>query len=165
MKVWTKEEVEFLKQNYNQPIPLEEISKDLGRSKVSVKHKAQRMNLNREWIRFNKPLSNQSRGITDQRYYQNNREKIDQRKITRRKELKKEMVKIAGGKCKNCGYNKCHAALEFHHYEKNKEGNVSTLMKNESRQKLLKEAEKCILLCANCHRELHFTGASYNGLV
>lgn len=99
------------------------------------------------------------RKVIDKRYYENNKEVVYQRKIARRKKLKEEAVNIAGGKCTICGYNKCISALEFHHHEKNKEGNFSSLLKNESRQKLLKEAGKCILLCANCHRELHNKGS------
>ncbi len=97
--------------------------------------------------------------IIDRRYYDNNKKKIYKRKVDRRKRLKEEAVKIAGGKCSVCTYDTCISALEFHHPQKNKEGNFSTLLKNESRQKLLKEAGKCILLCANCHRELHNKGA------
>lgn len=158
MKRWSREDTQFLKENYNEPAPLEEISKDLNRTLKSVKRKAQNMNLHRKWVRFKKPLIKQPRGIIDKRYYIKNKEKVHEKKMARRKRLKEEAVNIAGGKCKNCGYNKCITALEFHHLQKNKEGNISTLLKNESRQKLLKEAEKCILLCANCHRELHYNG-------
>jgi len=79
--------------------------------------------------------------------------------MNRRKGLKEKSIKILGRRCKICGYSKCITALEFHHPKSNKEGNVITLLKNESRQKLLKEVEKCILLCANCHRELHHKGS------
>ena len=78
--------------------------------------------------------------------------------MNRRKRLKAEAINLLGGKCKICGYNKCPDALDFHHPKNNKEGNIGTFLKNESREKLLKEAEKCILLCANCHRELHYNG-------
>lgn len=98
------------------------------------------------------------KSIIDRRYYEKNKEAIYQRKMNRRRRLKEEAVKIAGGKCARCSYNKCISALEFHHHEKNKEGNFSTLLKNESREKLLKEAGKCILVCANCHREMHEVG-------
>ena len=155
---WTEKEEVFLKENYNEKIPLENISNHLNRSLKSIKRKAQNIGLHRQWVRFNKPKLKQPKKVIDRRYYENNKEKVYQRRTDRRKRLKEEAVKIAGGKCSACGYNKCLSALEFHHHQSNKEGNVSTLLKNESRQKLLKEAEKCILLCANCHRELHFKG-------
>lgn len=62
--------------------------------------------------------------------------------------------KLHGNKCQICGYDKCITALEFHHLNpEDKEGIVSDSYGtvNES----LKEAEKCILICANCHREIH----------
>ena len=155
---WSKEEELFLRKNYDNRIPLDNLSKVLNRSLKSVKRKAQNMNLHRKWVRFNKPPINYSREEINKRYYKNNREEVYKRKMERRKRLKKEAVKIAGGQCKNCGYNKCLSALEFHHNKEDKESDISTLLKNESRQKLLKEASKCILLCANCHRELHYNG-------
>lgn len=48
------------------------------------------------------------------------------------------------------------ACLQFHHTDDNKEGNVATLARRGNRQKLLKEIEKCQVLCANCHFKLHF---------
>ena len=59
------------------------------------------------------------------------------------------------GKCERCGYNKCIRALEFHHLNPSEKdfGLSRCLTKNV---KLLKaEADKCILLCSNCHAEIH----------
>ncbi len=158
MNQWKKEEIEFLKENYSNARHLSEISKNIGRSVKAIKHKAARVGISRPRFPSDKPHKRQSRKIIEKKYYEKNKEKVYQRKIERRKRIKEEAVQIAGGKCKICGYNKCISALEFHHNKNNKEGNISTFLKNESRQKLLKEAEKCILLCANCHRELHNKG-------
>jgi hypothetical protein len=69
-------------------------------------------------------------------------------------ERKKKLVDLAGGKCIICGYERYCGALEFHHkIPTEKEYTVS--VKNVSMKILLKEINKCILLCANCHRELH----------
>ena len=157
--IWKKEEIEFLKENYNKKIPLEEISKKLNRSRKSVQRKAQEMSLSRKWMRFNKPKSKQQKSVIDRRYYEKNKKQIYQRKMIRRKRLKEEVVNILGGKCKICSYNKCLAALEFHHTKGNKEDNIQGYIHKESRQKLLKEVNKCILLCANCHREAHHKGS------
>lgn len=73
----------------------------------------------------------------------------------RRRKLKHELVKYKGGKCEICGYDKCEAALEFHHLNPEEKdfqlsgGNTCSL------EKMKKEADKCILVCANCHREIH----------
>ena len=61
-----------------------------------------------------------------------------------------------GGKCTKCGYDKCLAALEFHH--RNKEDKLYNLSQKKymKENSLLKEIGKCNLLCANCHREEHY---------
>jgi len=64
-------------------------------------------------------------------------------------------IKIDRG-CDRCGYNKCAAALEWHHPNQDKDADPSTLLKI-SLDKYLEEIEKCELLCANCHREEHFS--------
>lgn len=73
----------------------------------------------------------------------------------RKKDKKVELIKYKGGKCEICGYNKCVDALEFHHIdETTKDYNISHYM-NRSIDVLKKEADKCILVCSNCHREIH----------
>lgn len=62
-------------------------------------------------------------------------------------------IKIARG-CDKCGYNKCATALEWHHPNNDKDGDPSILLRH-SLDKYMAEAEKCMLLCANCHREEH----------
>ena len=55
--------------------------------------------------------------------------------------------------CSICGYNKCGAALEFHHL-RDKLFLINANIYKSKRGK--KELEKCILLCSNCHAELHY---------
>lgn len=72
-----------------------------------------------------------------------------------RKLRKKQLIEYKGGKCIVCGYNKCEKALEFHHIDpQNKKFGLANtgITKIEL---LKKEADKCILLCSNCHVELH----------
>lgn len=70
---------------------------------------------------------------------------------------KYEAVLVRGGKCEKCGYNHNIAALEFHHLNPDeKEFQIDMRhFSNSSIEKLQKELDKCILLCANCHREEH----------
>jgi len=63
---------------------------------------------------------------------------------------------MLGGKCVKCGYNKCTHALEFHHQNNNKEFTISKQWNSKTWELMKKEVKKCILLCSNCHRELHF---------
>ena len=70
---------------------------------------------------------------------------------------KYEAILARGGKCEKCGYNKNIAVLEFHHRNPDeKEFQIDMRhFSNNSLEKLQLELDKCILLCANCHRELH----------
>ncbi len=69
---------------------------------------------------------------------------------------KKEMINLKGGCCSICGYKKNYSALEFHHIADKSFSLDSRRIANSSIKKLLEELEKCILLCANCHREHHY---------
>lgn len=74
----------------------------------------------------------------------------------RKREYKKRIVDYFGGKCEICGYDKCIGALEFHHKNPNTKENVfSNVMRNLSFEKQKEVTVGCILLCANCHREIH----------
>ena len=71
-----------------------------------------------------------------------------------RNEVKKKLVEYKGGKCQLCGYDKCIAALDFHHLDpEQKDFTISGGTK--SFEHLKSEVDKCILVCANCHREIH----------
>lgn len=74
--------------------------------------------------------------------------------VRRRNKIK--LVEYKGGKCEICGYNKCIDALEFHHLNPEEKDFGLSCGDTRSLEKLKSEADKCILVCANCHRELHF---------
>lgn len=74
--------------------------------------------------------------------------------------LKHKLIEYKGGKCEKCGYNKCDGALQFHHLNPNeKEFTISNtnLGNLKTFEDFYKEVDKCILLCANCHAEEHWT--------
>jgi hypothetical protein len=75
-----------------------------------------------------------------------------------RKNNKDKMIKCMGGCCQICGYNKCNASLEFHHLDPSKKdiglANIRANPKSWDNV-VVPELKKCILLCANCHREVH----------
>ena len=65
-------------------------------------------------------------------------------------------IEYKGGVCERCGYNRCIEALEFHHTDsKGKDFSISEKGYTRSWTMVKKELDKCILLCANCHREIH----------
>tara|TARA_Y100000310_G_scaffold280905_1_gene300973 strand:+ start:1449 stop:1922 length:474 start_codon:yes stop_codon:yes gene_type:complete len=154
---WTKEEIDFLKENYPSEMLVQELSERLNKTIRSIRHKAAREMLSKPRVPHNKPKNKNHRNIVDKEYYEKNKKRIYQMKRARLKRKKIELVIILGGKCNNCGYERCMAALEFHH-KRNKENAIATMIRDISKQKALKEIEKCILLCANCHRELHHKG-------
>jgi len=87
--------------------------------------------------------------------------KTEKGKLVRQKASKKQAqicrkllreLKING--CAICGYNKCTLALQFHHVNpKDKKFNI--IMKQMYNKEIISELNKCILLCANCHLEIH----------
>ena len=73
--------------------------------------------------------------------------------------IKKQLVNYKGGKCEECGYNKCIGALQFHHLDQSiKDFDISTQYTGGhiDMEKMYNEVDKCQLLCANCHAEKHF---------
>lgn len=74
----------------------------------------------------------------------------------RRKKMKEDSIIYKGGKCCICGYNKCVGALEFHHLNPfEKDFSISSSGVTRSWKKIKMELDKCICVCANCHREIH----------
>lgn len=84
------------------------------------------------------------------------KENYRNRQNKRRRAIKLKCVEYLGGKCVECGYDACHAALEFHHKDpaqKTMPMDAANLCSN-TWEKVLAELDKCALLCANCHREV-----------
>lgn len=74
-----------------------------------------------------------------------------------RNKTKLRMIEAFGSKCATCGYSRCIAALEFHHLDPTKKefGPGALRASSSSWQKICDELRKCVMLCANCHREFH----------
>ena len=73
----------------------------------------------------------------------------------RQKDTKRKCVEYKGGSCIICGYNKCNAALEFHHLDPNEKDFEISSKLTSSWEKIQQELDKCILVCSNCHGEIH----------
>ena len=74
----------------------------------------------------------------------------------RRKRIRQMAIEYKGSCCEKCGYNRCIEALEFHHRDSSgKDFSISERGYTRSWIKVKEELDKCILLCANCHREIH----------
>lgn len=79
-----------------------------------------------------------------------------ERVTNRRREIKRMAVEYKGGCCSICGYNKCVAALQFHHIDPTlKDFAIGSDGETRSWERTRIELDKCILVCANCHAEIH----------
>ena len=94
--------------------------------------------------------------MPDKRTYADRAEYLIKAVAKRRRKLKEMVVKYKGGKCIICGYNKYFGAFDLHHRkDSKKEFGLSTRGLTRSWERIKKEADKCLLVCANCHREIH----------
>lgn len=83
------------------------------------------------------------------------REANYQHVATFRRRTKEKAVAYKGGKCVVCSYDRCISAMDFHHLDpKEKDFGLSQNM-SKAWNKIEEELDKCVLLCANCHREVH----------
>lgn len=76
-----------------------------------------------------------------------------------RKNKKTLLIEYKGNKCIICGYNRCNQALQFHHLDPNEKEFAIANSATKSLENLKMEVDKCILVCSNCHVEIH------NGLI
>jgi hypothetical protein len=75
--------------------------------------------------------------------------------VTRRhQKLKRLLVDEAGGCCAVCGYARCIINLHFHHVDPASESFSMSMARGKSAAAYRAEAEKCVLVCANCHGEI-----------
>ena len=85
----------------------------------------------------------------------NSCKKCRSERVTKSRQNRKlKLIKFLGGRCVQCGYDKCQQALQFHHKKREDkkfgigDGNTRSMEEN------LAEIKKCALLCANCHFEV-----------
>lgn len=99
-------------------------------------------------------------------YYRTNKE-VRQSKCHRASQRcldrKRQLVEAKGGKCERCGYHKNYGVLNFHHKDiTTKSFNLNgRALSNKPWDEVLAEADKCMLLCSNCHLELHYPHLDY----
>ena len=94
--------------------------------------------------------------MPDKRKYADRAAYIIQAVKKRRKKIREMAIEYKGGRCEICGYDKCVQALDFHHLNNGeKDFGISDKGYTRSWKKVKEEIDKCVLVCANCHRELH----------
>ncbi len=77
-----------------------------------------------------------------------------QEALERQHKLKLKAIEYLGGCCQNCGYNRCPAAMDFHHLDPNQKDFSIGQASKTSFEKIKSELDKCALLCSRCHREV-----------
>ena len=94
--------------------------------------------------------------VPDKRTYADRREYLKKAVAKRRKKIRQIAIDFLGGNCCYCQYDRCSAALDFHHIDKSqKKFGLSQSGMTRSWEKTKQELQKCILVCSNCHREIH----------
>ena len=150
---------EILKKQIKKGNSSHKIAESLGKSQTTVRYWLKKYNLNTIQS-FEKPHLCEDCGESDpNNFYPRQKQKCkkchNQRTAKDGKNKRIKAIKLLGGCCQHCGYDKCYAALEFHHIDPTiKDVNYST-MRGWTFSRIKKELDNCILLCANCHREEH----------
>jgi hypothetical protein len=93
--------------------------------------------------------------MPEKRTYADRAEYLKKAVARRRRMIRAKAIEYKGGKCSQCGYNRCNDALDFHHTDGRKDFGLSQNGLTRSWERVKVELEKCILICANCHREEH----------
>lgn len=76
--------------------------------------------------------------------------------INRQQTFKIKCLEYKGNSCLVCNYNKYYGALEFHHLDPNeKDFSIGSVKLYQFNDNIKKELDKCVVLCSNCHKEVH----------
>ena len=91
------------------------------------------------------------------KHYEENRQEILEKQLEKKKQLRSDWATFKSTlSCTKCGFDH-PAALDFHHEDPSKkDGNIHRYISNGQTKKAFEEIEKCIVLCANCHRIHHY---------
>lgn len=93
--------------------------------------------------------------MTDKRVYADRKEYLIAAVAKRRRTLKQKAVEYKGGRCVCCGYDNHVGVLDFHHLDPStKSFGIGAKGYTRSWERIVQELDKCILVCANCHREI-----------
>ncbi len=94
--------------------------------------------------------------MIEERIYADRRKNNIKAVAKRRKKIRLMALEYLGNKCCFCGYDRCSAALDFHHRDAStKKFGLSQSGMTRSWERTREELDKCVLVCSNCHREIH----------
>lgn len=95
----------------------------------------------------NKKNENRVNSWCKQCVYERQRNRWIDRKI--------KAAEMFGGKCQLCGYDKNLASLNFHHVDSSKKEFSWPKLRQKKWDDVILELKKCVLICSNCHGEIH----------
>lgn len=75
--------------------------------------------------------------------------------ISYRQRTKRRAIVYKGGACIACGYSRCVRSLQFHHLDPSQKDYGISTGDTRAWHRVRAELDKCVLLCANCHGEVH----------
>jgi len=173
-KIMTKE---LLEQFIGQNISANKIAKQLNVSLSTVRHYLKKHNIKTNYISFKDrvkqditlikekhcPFCSQTKPASE--FYLRRdgtnfspycKPCTGKQTLLRQRKFKTQCVEYKGGKCIKCGYNKYIGALDFHHLDPSqKDFTIAATKLWKLNDLVIKELDKCVLLCSNCHREEH----------
>jgi len=133
------------------------IAKEIGKGQTTVRYWLKKYGLSTRLNRSNPSYLCKYCGETEKGRRCKCRCKKCHSKKTNERQSRNRLfaVKYKNGKCIRCGYSKCIHALDFHHRDPSEKDAEWGTMRNWSKERLIKEIDKCDLLCCRCHREKH----------
>jgi len=167
LKEWRENNKDYLKEwRENNKDKLSEYAKEYSqtpRGKIAKKKAAKKFRQSPKGKAARKKYDQSLKAITTRKKY----DQSPKRKANQKKSQKKSIKKYTNiiyelknekkcAKC-GCGFDDCLSILEFHHINtKAKLFNINMRdVLGKSPEQIQEEVNKCILLCANCHKELH----------
>lgn len=88
-------------------------------------------------------------------YRQKNRQWITEKNKQKRKEKLRALIQFLGDKCSKCEQTFPDCVYDFHHVDPETKTFTIGEHMGKAIKTLKQEAEKCVLLCSNCHRITH----------
>lgn len=80
-----------------------------------------------------------------------------------RRRIKTALVYACGNECELCRHTYPQWVFEFHHIDPSlKSFSIANASTTRSKQACAREAKKCVMLCANCHREVEYSGQQFS---
>jgi predicted HNH restriction endonuclease len=163
-------EKKILEKFVNDGLSMREIAEELKKGQTTIRYWLLKYELSTKRKLTNDDKINKfcprCKNVKDRSEFYNRRGKIGSsvycktcttdQTLERMRLLKQKCVEYKGGKCEKCGYDKYNGALDFHHIDPNeKDFTISHVKAYSFDDKIKKELDKCILVCSNCHREIH----------